>query len=82
MSDEKTTPCKGCGRPMVWGETEEKEGGGAKAIPLDPRAPVYRILRHDLNGTPVIVRDKGAMVSHFATCPKASQFSASAKTGS
>lgn len=67
---ERTTPCKGCGKPIVWGETSE-----GKAIPLDPRPPVYRIMRHDLAGDPKVHRDKEAMVSHFATCPKASQFS-------
>jgi hypothetical protein len=79
-----TTPCKGCGKPIVWGETRD-----GKRIPLDPRAAVYcyqegldgkdavcdRAL--EINGTPTL----RFMVSHFATCPKASEFSGRGKKG-
>ncbi len=61
-----TVKCKGCGRDMTWGITTE----GAR-IPLDPRAPVYRLD----NG--IAVRAHGCMVTHFATCSKAGDFSAS-----
>lgn len=61
--------CKGCGKAIVWGETVD-----GKRIPLDPRPPVYKIL-----ATGRVVRDVTCMVSHFATCPHASQFSAGKK---
>lgn len=69
-----TVPCKGCGKPIVWGLTPE-----GKRIPLDPRAPVY-----DYATTPAMdgasaFRNRVAMVTHFATCPKASEFSQSKK---
>ena len=63
-----TVPCKGCGKPIMWGVTKD-----GKRIPLDPRPPVYRmwteadeILRVELDYTHA--------VSHFSTCAKASQF--------
>ena len=69
--------CKGCGRPIVFGETFD-----GKHIPLDPRAPVYAFSGGDSSrGTRKILRlnqDEG-MVTHFATCPKANEFSASRK---
>lgn len=75
----RTVPCgsatrPGCGKPIVWGLDPQ-----GKAIPLDPSAPVYRVMRHDSGGRPLIERDRGAMVSHFATCPKANEFSKSQK---
>jgi hypothetical protein len=72
----KMTPCRGCGKPMVFAEMMDK-----KKIPLDPRAPVYRIVTADADGTPLIVeRDREVYVTHFATCPKASEFSGGKKT--
>lgn len=87
----KTTPCKGCGKPMVYA-TITKTDGTEGVIPLDPCAPVYdlhadvagdyfahRTLRRfkdsSVAGEPV----QGSIVSHFATCPKAGDFSASKK---
>ena len=64
--------CRGCGKEIVWGETAD-----GKKIPLDPRAPVYGIVT--IRGQSEIVRTTLAMVSHFATCPKANDFSASKK---
>lgn len=67
--------CKGCGRPIIWGETFE-----GKKVPLDPRAPVYTFSGSDSgSGLRKILRlgsDEG-IVSHFSTCPKANDFSAS-----
>ncbi len=63
-------PCKACGCPL----TIATQANG-KPIPLDRRSPVYRFEK-DLTGTLVAVRDTTAFVSHFATCPKAEQFSA------
>lgn len=70
------TICAGCGKKIVWIETAD-----GKKIPLDPRPPVYSY-------TPIVgssgrfvgARLEGAAVSHFATCPKANDFSASKKS--
>lgn len=76
----KTTPCKGCGKPIVFVADED-----GKTIPIDPRPPVYYATVwaadvSDIRGTPVQVRRvKEAFVSHFATCPKASEFSRKGK---
>lgn len=74
----KTTPCKGCGRPMVWGKTID-----GKRIPLDPKPPVYSIEVQD-DGSVKCAKTPHHMfmVSHFATCPKANDFSGSKKKGS
>ena len=61
--------CKGCGKPIVWGITAD-----GKKIPLDPRPPIYRFDGHDATR---IERVMDVYVTHFATCPKASQFSGS-----
>lgn len=71
-----SAPCKGCGKPILWGLTAD-----GKRIPLDPGAPVYRI--EATGGKEAVVAliprpDRelagGAAVSHFATCPKAGEF--------
>ena len=71
-----TTPCRGCGKPIVFGETSD-----GKNIPLDPRPPCYQIteIRDSLPIKVAARRNRMAMVSHFATCPKASEFSGSKK---
>lgn len=92
----KTVPCRGCGKPIIWGTTKD-----GKRIPLDPRAPVYVVNALEYPPAPEdleivhIERGNGkeppstafrwakgngavvfaAYVSHFATCPKASDFS-------
>lgn len=65
--------CKGCGKEIVWGRTED-----GKHIPLDPSAPVYH---YDIDGTGKITKTQRAqfMVSHFSTCPKANDFSGGRK---
>lgn len=67
--------CRGCGKEIVWGMTED-----GKRIPLDPKPPIYT-----LSGFPSPVngeyREVGRasrdefMVSHFATCQRANDFS-------
>lgn len=59
--------CKGCDAPIVWGRTSL-----GHAVPLDPKPPVYQ-----LTESGALVRMTNAMVSHFATCPKANDFSGS-----
>lgn len=73
----RTSPCgggstRGCGKPMVWAVIDDGEGR-TKKVPLDPSAPVYRIIEE--GETPVVVRAHDAMVSHFKTCSKANEFS-------
>lgn len=65
--------CRGCGKEIVWG-VDPVTG---KSIPLDPRPAVYAVTK---KGTSYeAVRIPGAMVTHFATCPKADRFSKSKK---
>lgn len=74
--------CKGCHKEIVWGKTID-----GKFIPLDPKAPVYEMdcdERTDPNipqkeDSIPINRTHSAYVTHFATCPKANDFSASRK---
>jgi hypothetical protein len=84
MSQLKISPCTGCGRPIVWA-TNTLTG---KPIPLDPVAATYDI-HVPVEGSqeaPVAIRANGkqmmdkpgtrlTLVSHFATCPKAHEFS-------
>jgi len=67
----KTTPCQGCGKPIVFAKNSET----GKLIPLDPKALVYHYNGGDLDGEFEVHRLTSAWVSHFATCPNASQFS-------
>lgn len=55
--------CKGCGAEVVWAKTTS-----GKAMPLDAKAERRFILR-DENAALV-----ETYTSHFATCPKASEF--------
>ena len=65
----KTSLCKGCNKPIVWGETSE-----GRRIPLDPGPAIYAV-GETSGGTITAERSKEHMVTHFATCPKASDFS-------
>jgi hypothetical protein len=56
----------------VWARTAE-----GKAIPLDPRPPIYEVVRGEARLTREKYPDAQFCVSHFATCPKASEFSGS-----
>lgn len=62
-------PCKACKTPLTF-----VLGPNGKLIPLDDRAPVYRITQ-DMLGNPVAEKVDGAYVSHFSSCPAASAFS-------
>lgn len=67
--------CRGCNKLICWGTTAE-----GKKIPLDPAPAIYELGELGLHG-PLVAKTKQHqfMVSHFATCPDASRFSASAK---
>ncbi len=80
---ERPSKCRGCGAPMIWGQMED-----GTWVPLDPKPAVYRLVEFtDLFAGAVAkaVRQPAAQlgvaggfaVSHFATCPKASDFSRS-----
>jgi hypothetical protein len=75
LESEVSDTCKGCGRKIVWGYNPETK----KNVPLDPSAPVYRIIDRTIQGR--VLRRVGAeeqvMVSHFKTCSKADEFSSS-----
>ena len=78
MSAETT--CKGCGREIVWAEDEK-----GQSIPLDPRPPIY-VTDGNTCARAAHRKEKNARgfyyaVSHFATCPKASEFSGRNKKG-
>ena len=66
----KMSTCKGCGKPIIWGETRS-----GKKIPLDPKPPMYSFEKE--GAKQVIVRRNDIYVSHFATCSNANDFSAS-----
>jgi hypothetical protein len=81
--------CDGCGKLVVWAAIIDERGlaTGGK-IPLDPSPPVYAVAVTQNNRAPVamragdyVVRKKdqhvAVFVSHFATCPKAANFSRS-----
>lgn len=77
----KTSQCRGCGRAIVWGHL-----ANGRRVPLDAASPVYRIapgdmVAHRVNGKEAAVPDDHGtyLVSHFATCQKAIQFSGSRK---
>jgi hypothetical protein len=61
----------GCGAEIDWGVTPE-----GKRVPLSRGAPIYRLgpFDHESGAYP-IERIEGYRVSHFKTCPKASEFS-------
>jgi hypothetical protein len=67
--------CKGCNKIVVWVEITKADGTKGR-LPLDPSAPVYEV--DPVNPT-TGERTKTAMVSHFATCPKANDFSGGRK---
>ena len=76
----KTEACSGCGKPIVWAEIT-KEDGTRGRVPLDPRPACY-LTTPDAGDRTIGVRDRTAMVSHFATCPNASDFSGSKRKDS
>lgn len=64
--------CKGCGAEIIWAKNENN-----KMIPLDAKAPVYvlTIEENIRDANCQRSRNPRAYVTHFATCPKANEFS-------
>lgn len=69
MTALPTRECRQCGKPLVFGTTPE-----GKQIPLDPKAPCYRASQPFMATAVQAERVPDVMVTHFATCPKASHF--------
>jgi len=67
------TQCRGCGANILWAHITREDGSEGR-VPLDPSAAVYRI-RRDAFGGISAERDRECLVSHFKTCPRASDFS-------
>jgi hypothetical protein len=64
-----TRPCRACGKKLAF--VRDAEG---RLHPLDVVAPTFRV-QADGAGLPIAVRASSTFVSHFATCPRASEFS-------
>lgn len=64
------TTCRSCGREVVWKTTQH-----GKKVPLDPKALVFSVVGDiAVKPTPGVTGET-FMVSHFATCPDANQWS-------
>lgn len=67
--------CRGCGKKIIWAVTVD-----GKKIPLDPTPPTYGAADDsEIHTDGQFIGRSRAMVSHFATCPKANDFSGSKK---
>lgn len=66
----KSTPCKGCGQPIIWAKST-----GGKNQPFDAE-PEKRgvILGNVRKGGPPIMAMKDAYMPHHATCPAVEMF--------
>lgn len=73
-------PCAGCGKAIAWVVIDEKR------VPLDPVPAVYRIFPPSRQAPKPFAERAGQrvtetylgplyFVTHFATCPKAAEFS-------
>lgn len=76
--------CRSCDAPIVWTETEPKEGKPSRRMPIDanddgtPAVPGNGnlVVVGNNHGTPVVryvPNGKGLHVSHFATCEHAAE---------
>lgn len=66
----KTVPCKSCRKLVCWVETAK-----GKRMPIDPvPSPIGTLVLDDRGVAHVDTRPgRAKFVSHFATCPNASQ---------
>ena len=72
-----TVACRGCGKQILFVTTCD-----GKTVPLDPTPPVYHRIYDPDSGVHFWIRGSNdpeptAMVSHFATCRAANDFSGS-----
>ena len=65
----KPAECKSCGKKILWALSHE-----GKRIPLDPTPPVYQVQVIEGQET-MCIRRTSVLVSHFATCPDATEHS-------
>ena len=80
-NDLKKSTCRGCGRPIIWGETAT-----GTRIPLDATAPVYQVVKEEIDPSnpaayKLVIDRAPGFVSHFATCSQARSFSKNRKKG-
>lgn len=70
-----TTKCRNCGRKIIF-VTAVNAAGQQMTIPLDPSEPIY-VRQRNGDGGAVWAQDtsRELLVSHFATCSKANDFS-------
>lgn len=65
--------CKACGAPLAFGKSTS-----GKIIPIDLRAQTYAIVFEKSDSRHLEIIPTGmTYVTHFATCPKANEFSQS-----
>jgi hypothetical protein len=73
-----TTPCKGCGKPVIWATT-----ANLRPMPVDPEPAAEGnvvLMRLGLGVRAEVITNPGRLfgrrtyVSHFVTCPKAAEF--------
>lgn len=73
----KTSLCSTCGRQIVWGVNKET----GKSVPIDMIPPVYAVHEEAGGSVTLVNLKKAAGVSHFATCPQASEHSKGGRGG-
>lgn len=70
MSERQLTTCRGCGAPIFFAETP-----AGKLMPLEEKELlVAEVVTDPATGKASITRQVRGHVSHFASCPKASEF--------
>jgi hypothetical protein len=71
--------CKGCGKRVLFASVVIDDDK-TRLVPLDPVPPIYHVVWE--SGKSALARRatrNRVMVSHFATCPKANDFSGGKK---
>lgn len=71
----KLVPCRGCGKPIVFGTVVRD--GRKRFVPLDVNRHAYRLVEDA--DSPIVQKlptpDPVVLTSHFLTCPEANRFS-------
>lgn len=72
--------CQGCGKRILFARVTKLDGEEGH-VPLDPVPAVYHVAyNEDGSAEATKATRHRVMVSHFATCPKANEFSGGKKT--